>query len=104
MAIINIWRSGVLVLVLVGAGRRVGRCILRHDARTALAVQRRFGESPRLRDIFDDAAAAAGREIGQIRFFGGPLLLRSYPKCLFVVELSEHTAKGRDGYNLRTQI
>lgn len=98
MAIINIWRSSILIFVLVRSGRRVGRCIVRHNTWATLAVQRRFSESPRLCDIFDNAAAtaAAGREIGQIRFLGSPLLLCSYPKCLFIVDFA--SSKGEQNW------
>lgn len=58
MAVVDVWRDGILVLLLVGATGRVRGRLVRHDpAGVSAAVQGRLCQPPRLGDVLDDAAA-----------------------------------------------
>lgn len=83
VAVIDVRRCRILLVVLVRTGRRIGRRLIRHNAWPAFAaaVQRRLGQPSCLGDIFDYAAAAR-HQFGQMRFPGGSLLFRSRTKCL----------------------
>lgn len=80
VAVIDVRRDGVLVLLLVGAAGRVGGRLVRHDpAGMSTAVQGRFGQSAGLGDVLDDTAASEFREVG---LTGRPLLPRPTPQGL----------------------
>jgi len=58
VAVVDVRRDGVLVLLLVGAAGRVGGRLVRQDpAGVPAAVQCRLRQAARLGDVLDDTAA-----------------------------------------------
>lgn len=71
MAIIDIGRDGILVLLLVGSACRVGCRLVGQDAAgVPAAVKCRLRQAARLCNVLDDATA---RQLRQMRLAGSPL-------------------------------
>lgn len=82
MAIIDIGRDGILVLLLVGAARRVGCRLVGQDAAgVPAAVKCRLRQAACLCNVLDDATA---RQLRQMRLAGSPLLASTTAQRLWV--------------------